>query len=59
MDGDRDVSCVGICILMEGMVVECVEIIEAGVEKMEVGTNVVGLEKVVRVGELSSCDTKY
>ena len=34
---------VGICILMEGMVVECVEIIEAEGEKMEVGTYVMGL----------------
>ena len=36
------VSGLGICILIEGMLVEGVEIIEAGVEKMEVGTYVVG-----------------
>ena len=36
------VSGIGICILIEGMVVEYVEIIEAGVKEMDIGIDVVG-----------------
>ena len=52
------VSGAGICILMKWMVVDGVEIIGAGVEKMEVGTDVIGWEEVVRMVELSGCETK-
>ena len=43
----------GICILTYRMVVEGVEIIDAGGEMIEVGTNVIGWEEVVEMEELS------
>ena len=58
MDAGWDVSGVGICILMEGMVVEGVEIIEAWGAKMEVGKYVIGWEEVMGMEELSGCETK-
>ena len=44
METGWEVLGVWICILTEGMVVEGVEIIEAGGENMEVGTYVIGWE---------------
>ena len=52
-------SGIGICILIEGMVVEDVEIIEEGVKEMDIGIYVMGRgEEVVGTEDLSGCETK-
>ena len=59
MGGGSKVSRVGICIITKGMVVEGVKIIEAGDEKMEVGTDVIGSRgEVVGMEEVSSYGIK-